>query len=1138
MRVELILEAIDKATRVINNVRAAARGASSADQAAATRDAARTAKAQRASQRVIERAVDRTTAATVEGLAASRDATVQANVQAAAQTSASRAIERTSSATSAQATATRRATAEVQAQAEAVTAASRSVARQRNMMGGFRPTSSIPAAPPPTSPPRAAAPGRLGQIAQNYNSAPVQEAIARGRERAGQRQAEAQSNLIGAAGTAAAVAAPIAKAVSQFNTYEDVLTDVGLKAELAGSRLQQLGARIRAQARGLNMSSVDLLKAMDVMVSGALDVRMAEETLPAIARAALATKASIADLSDTVVTLINNAKVAPADIQKALDIMTQSGKDGQFELRQMAQYMPRLLSLYARLGQTGVGAVADISAALQVIQGQTKNAETTTAGLRDVINKITSDRAVKAFEAIGIDIKAVMQAAQAAGRPIDAIVENMRKLTNGDLSRIPEVFGDVQAQAAIGALMAKWAEFEEIRRKALGAQDTVVRDFAIRLGLGVEQVRAVTVAFSELGVSIGQIFAPVTAAKAQQVIELVWAIRSWAEANPELTRTLGSAAIAVTTFLVVMAALGVVSAVVSRGLFTLLWALGPIARVLWFILAPARLVIGLFAGLASGMAGGIAAAGGWAAALALLGGRIAALGLWVLRLAGWLTGITPAFRMIAAAGPWVLSGLMLAARGFLMLGAAIMATPVGWILAGIVAIAAGAYLIYRNWDRIGPMLAGAWASMLSGLQSAWSGVVGWISSVLAQLGAVIKAGLTDVFVNAPVAIAQAAMSGLQSVWSGLTGIVSSAIEAAKGAAVSAWSGLTGALSSAASTVWAALPPLNWSTLMTVLNWASWILPIRWLELIPGFEWSNIIPTIDWRSWFNFSWRDVLPAWNWSDIVPKMPNWRAWFSGAGGEAAAAAQSVQAAVNGAAPAGNPTAATTAGIQEATAAAQTLQQALTSVATVGAKAAEVQAMVQAIPTAAQAAVTAAGSTLSAANFHSHGVAMMETLATGIRAGAGSAVAAARQTVQQIRDHLPHSPAKTGPLSDLDRVQFGQTLAGAIDAGSPRAIMAARAMAAGLAAAIPATVAAPAMAGSTAPTFAQAPAEAGRAGQSQAGGSTGPISVSLTLSPNFAGSSSADFVAQLRAALPSIGHELAEAIRSEMSRRERTEH
>lgn len=69
----------------------------------------------------------------------------------------------------------------------------------------------------------------------------------------------------------------------------------------------------------------------------------------------------------------------------------------------------------------------------------------------------------------------------------------------------------------------------------------------------------------------------------------------------------------------------------------------------------------------------------------------------------------------------------------------------------------------------------------------------------------------------------------------------------------------------------------------------------------------------------------------------------------------------------------------------------------------------------------------------FRSAGAALMRALAAGIQSAAGAAVQAVSGAVSQIRGLLPFSPAKYGPLSDLDKVgpAFVRTIAGGIAPG-----------------------------------------------------------------------------------------------------------
>lgn len=57
--------------------------------------------------------------------------------------------------------------------------------------------------------------------------------------------------------------------------------------------------------------------------------------------------------------------------------------------------------------------------------------------------------------------------------------------------------------------------------------------------------------------------------------------------------------------------------------------------------------------------------------------------------------------------------------GFVKLGLAILTTPIGWIIAGIAAIAAGAYLIYKNWDQLGPWFKSTWEQCKAATGEFW-----------------------------------------------------------------------------------------------------------------------------------------------------------------------------------------------------------------------------------------------------------------------------------------------------------------------------------------------------------------------------------------------------------------------------------
>lgn len=296
--------------------------------------------------------------------------------------------------------------------------------------------------------------------------------------------------------------------------------------------------------------------------------------------------------------------------------------------------------------------------------------------------------------------------------------------------------------------------------------------------------------------------------------------------------------------------------------------------------------------------------------------------------------------------------------------------------------------------------------------------------------------------------------------------------------------------------------LSWGDVLAALDWVSWISPLRWLDFIPGFSWSELLGGVA-----AFEWSSLIPELDWAAIVPAMPDldWSAvtqamaapfelafgaidvvwgrlralfeWspieaistafgpigetlvgiISGAADMAGAAWNRVTA-IFSSSDAVDLAARDPASIERATAAAHDLATALESVAGVDLTSAQAgvnavseaaaHAIAQAggIPAAAEDAIRSARSIVAGVTFFPEGVAMMATLAAGIRAGATAAVQAVRDTVQVMRDHLPHSPAKIGPLSDLHRVRFAETLAGAIQPGP--AVEAVQRLTAGMAA------------------------------------------------------------------------------------------
>ncbi|KZK97281.1 MULTISPECIES: tape measure protein [unclassified Pseudovibrio] len=157
---------------------------------------------------------------------------------------------------------------------------------------------------------------------------------------------------------------------------------------------------------------------------------------------------------------------------------------------------------------------------------------------------------------------------------------------------------------------------------------------------------------------------------------------------------------------------------------------------------------------------------------------------------------------------------------------------------------------------------------------------------------------------------------------------------------------------------------------------------------------------------------------------------------------------------------------------------------------------AAVEALHASSKAAIAQVDNMLGGVDFAYHGQRMMETIAKGMRSRAHLLVDEMRQVTQILRDHLPSSPAKMGPLSDIHRLKFGETIAGSIKPAPMVKAMRKAAAATMAAATLSTATVSPSLAASAPQAIippAQALQAAGGSGGSGASGFGGTISVTF---------------------------------------------
>ncbi|MFC0206419.1 phage tail tape measure protein [Novosphingobium soli] len=396
-------------------------------------------------------------------------------------------------------------------------------------------------------------------------------------------------------GTGMVIARPLEGAAEDAMQFESVMTDINQKIDQARGAGQLMGLDIRRTALAVNQMPADLQKGVDTLTGFGLAGRQAVDMMTPIGKAATAYKAEIDDLSKATFAAHDNLKVSIDQTSKALDVMAQAGKRGAFEVKDMAQYFPALTASMQSLGGTGVPAVADLAAALQITRKGAGDASSAANNLQNLLSKISAEDTAKNFKQFGIDLPAAMKKAAAESRsPIEEIVRLTQQATGGDQNKLSQLFGDMQVQQALRPLMSAFAEYQSIRADAMAADGTVSTDFAERMIDSAEKVKRLRIQAKDLSITVGNQLLPMIGSASERLSAWGSKIAGIANRHPQLTRAIAFGAAIFAALFVVLGA----GAIVLAGLVAPIAVLSAAATALGIGLLP---LIGIAAAVIAGV---------------------------------------------------------------------------------------------------------------------------------------------------------------------------------------------------------------------------------------------------------------------------------------------------------------------------------------------------------------------------------------------------------------------------------------------------------------------------------------------------------------------------------------------------------
>ncbi|CAL4868224.1 hypothetical protein MMA231_02499 [Asticcacaulis sp. MM231] len=576
------------------------------------------------------------------------------------------------------------------------------------------------------------------QIAATTRKIDAQKAsmgrITKARATGDQARSKGSGNLM----AAGAIAAPLFLDLKAASDFGEGMIDIQQKANLSADAAGRLQKNILAAAHDAHQLPENLRAGVDTLAGFGMTPQQSAAMIAPIGKAATAYRAELDALSAASFAVYDNLKVPLNQTSLALDAMARSGKDGAFELKDMAMYFPALTAAAQGLGQSGIGAVADLSAALQIARKGAGNSASAANNVQNLLAKINTKDTIKNFKDFGVDLPAAMKKAYAEGKtPLEAIAELTTKATGGDMSKLAFLFSDMQVQQALRPLIANMDEYRKIRANAMQAVGTVDADFAVRSQSAGTNARALMGDLQRLAITAGSQLLPPLVKITGQVLAVTDKVAAWTEKNPKLTAMIMQGVVALLAFNLALGAgriaFGSVVGPITQAIEAYRWLkeIGVIARI---VSVAGPLLAGNFAVIGT--------------AATAFGGAMATAGAFLMA-NPIILAIVALVAVLAFAVPWIIKNWDALKAGF-GAAAAYLMTALQPIIAPIMAVIS---FLGSIWDKIkAPLAAGLKMALdiflqftpLGAIISGIMPVINWLKTIdWAAMGRDIIQGLIN-----------------------------------------------------------------------------------------------------------------------------------------------------------------------------------------------------------------------------------------------------------------------------------------------------------------------------------------------------------------------------------------------------------
>jgi len=238
-------------------------------------------------------------------------------------------------------------------------------------------------------------------------------------------------------------------------------TRLGIQANKSQADIAALKEEIfeTARAAEIRVDPYQITSAIEQIVEKTGDLKFAQDNLKNIGLVIGGTGADGTAVGGILAEFQKMGISAPDQVLKAIDILNAQGKEGAFTLANLASLGSRVVTAYTAMGRTGVPAIREMGAALQVIRQGTGTSEMAATAFEALLRTLGDAKKVGMLQKGGIQVfdSDALKEGREVLRPINELIVDIIQKTGGKKTILSRVF-DAEA---IRAFNAASAEFQQ-----------------------------------------------------------------------------------------------------------------------------------------------------------------------------------------------------------------------------------------------------------------------------------------------------------------------------------------------------------------------------------------------------------------------------------------------------------------------------------------------------------------------------------------------------------------------------------------------------------------------------------------------------------------------------------------------------